>query len=123
MRLPGTASRRHPFIVSSMTWRNIFAKRSLLLTGDGLKFRVGERTNLRIPREHSRTGVPAQNGVVVSMRPEGFGSLVVGHRFAQGMIGIGVAGRPVLAEVCVGLTFPDETGIVGTLVLTFDAGE
>src|SRR5437016_3661674 len=108
---------------SSMTWRNTSAKRALLLTGDGLKFRIGERTNLRIPREHSRTCVPAQNGVIVSMRPEGFGSLVVIHRLAQGMIGIGVAGGPILAEMRMGLAFPDETGVVGTLVLTFDAGE
>src|SRR5438067_531971 len=84
---------------------------------------AGDKTNLRIPREHSRTGVPAQNGVVVSMRPEGFGSLVVIHRLAQGMIGIGIAGGPVLTEVRMGLAFPDETGVVGTLVLTFDAGE
>src|SRR5437660_427652 len=75
---------------SSMTWRNTSAKRALLLTGDGLKFRIGERTNLRIPREQSRTCVPAQHGVIVSMRPEGFGSLVVIHRLAQGLIGIGV---------------------------------
>src|SRR5689334_6566878 len=123
MQLPGIASRRHPSIALSMTWRSTFAKRSLLLTSDGLKFRVGERTNLRIPREHSRAGVPAQNGVVVSMWPEGFGSLVVVHRFAQGMISIGVAGRPVLAQVRMGLTLPNETGVVGTLVLTIDAGE
>src|SRR5579859_2481794 len=97
MRLPGIASRRHPFIASSMTWRNTSANRSLLLTSDGLKFRVGKGANLRVPREHSRTSVPAEKGVVISMRPEGFRSFVVAHRFAQGMIGIGVAGRPVLA--------------------------
>src|SRR5215510_2270886 len=66
-------------------------KRSLLLTRNGLKFRVGQGANLRIPREHSRTGIPAQNGVVVCVRPEGLSSLEVVHRFAQGMISIGIA--------------------------------
>src|SRR5690242_7664252 len=121
MRSPGIALRRPPFIVSSMTWRNTCVKHSLLLTGDRLKFRVGEGTYLRIPRKHSRTGVPAQNGVVISMRPEGFGSLVVVHRFAQGLIGVGVGERPVLAEVRMGLTLPDETRVIGVLVLTFNA--
>lgn len=94
-----------------------------LFAGDGLKFRVGERANLRVSRKHSRTGVPAQNRVVVSMRPEGFGSLVMSHRFPQRMVSVGVSEGSVLAEVRVGQAFPDETGVVCALVLAFDAGE
>lgn len=77
---------------SNDTEADTSAMRSLLLTGDGLKLRVRQRANLWIPRKHARAGVPTQNGVVVPVRPEGFGSLVVGHCFAQSIIGVGVAG-------------------------------
>src|ERR1700757_5027186 len=99
MRSLGIASQKRPFIASVMRWRNIFARHSPLLADDGLKFRVRERTYFWIAHQHSRTGVPAQNSIIVSMRAEGLSLFVVFHRFAQRVIGVGVARKTELAEV------------------------
>src|SRR6516164_7478310 len=110
MTSPGIESRRHPFIALFMRWRNISAGRSPLLADDWLIFRFRHRANLRILHEHAGTGVPAQNSIVVSVGPESCGSLVVCHGFTQGVVAVGVSGKPVLAKVCMSLALPYETG-------------
>src|SRR5207248_11147875 len=123
MRLPGIASRRRPCIASSTRSRNTFGKRSPLLARDGLKFRVRKGADLRVVHKRSCTSVPAQNGIVISMRPESFGSLVLFHGFTQCVIGVRMAAKLVVAKVRVPLSFPDEASVVGTLVLTLDEGK
>src|SRR5215469_383644 len=120
MPSPGIESRRRPFIASLMRWRHISAGRSPLLPDDRLILRFRHRANFRILHEHAGAGVPAQNSIVVSVGPKSCGLLVVCHSFTQGMVAVSVPGKPVLAKMCMSLTLPDETGVVGALVSTFD---
>src|SRR5215467_2087674 len=123
MRLPDIASRRHPCIASSTRLRNTSGMCSPLLARDGLKFGVRERTDLRVVHKHPRTSVPAQDSVVVSMRPESLSSFVVFHGLPQCMIGIRMAAKLVVVEMRVSLSFPHETGVIGALVLALDTGK
>src|SRR5205085_5693459 len=123
MQLPGIALRRHPCIVSSMRSRNTSGTRSPLLARDGLKFRVRQGAALWVAHKHSRASVPAQNSVVVSMRPESFSSLVVFHGLPQSVKSVRMATKRVLAKVRVSLAFPNEPSVVGALVLTLNAGK
>src|SRR5215469_18644224 len=104
MRLPGIASRRRPYIVSSTRSRNI-SGRSSLLVSDGLKFRVRKGADPRVVHKNTRTSVPTQNGVVVSVRAERFSSFVVLHGLPQCVIRIRMAAKLVVVEVRVPLSF------------------
>src|SRR5215472_3682597 len=106
MRLPGIASRRRPCIVSSTRSWNISGRRSPLLASDGLKFRVRKGTDLRVVHKHTRTSVPTQNGVVVSVPPERFSSFVVLHGLPQRVVRIRMAAKLVVVKVRVPLSFP-----------------
>src|SRR5215469_6428192 len=106
MRLPGIASRRRPYIVSSTRSRNISGRRSSLLVSDGLKFRVRKGTDPRVVHKNTRTSVPTQDGVVVSVRAERFSSFVVLHGLPQCVIRIRMAAKLVVVEVRVPLSFP-----------------
>src|ERR1700757_1413628 len=78
------------------------------------------RSDVRILHDHARTGVPSQNGVVVSGRCKTHGSLIVIHGFPQRMI-CGCAGSSTaMANARIPQTLPDDALVVGPLVVALN---
>src|SRR5579864_7728706 len=81
---------------------------------------LGSRSDLRSLHDHARTGVPSQNGIVVSGCCKTHGSLIVIHGFPQRVI-CGCAGSSTaMANARIPQTLPDDALVVGPLVVTLN---
>src|SRR5438309_10612612 len=79
-----------------------------------------DRSYVRILHDHARTGVPSQNGIVVSGYRKSHGFLIVIHCFPQRVI-CGCAGSSAaLANARIPQTLPDDALVVGPLVVALN---
>ena len=81
---------------------------------------LGQWLNVRVLHDHARTSVPSQNRVVVSRRGKIHGPLVVTHCIPQSVICGSTSPRIAMTNAGISQTLPDDAGVVGLLVVSFE---
>src|SRR5215831_11966668 len=81
------------------------------------KIFIGQRANFRALHDHTRTGIPSQDGIVVSRRSKIDSLLVVCHCFLQSVICGGTASRAALANSSMSHALPNQASVIGLFVL------
>src|SRR5215475_11663261 len=84
------------------------------------KIFVGQWTDFRVLHDHARTGIPSQNGIVVSRRSNFDGFLIVGHRLPEGVICGRACSGAAFANPRMPHALPDKAGVIGLFVVTLN---
>src|SRR6516162_5338435 len=66
-----------------------------------------------IGHDHTGTGIPVQERIVVFGRTKRFSFFVPAHRFAQEFVAVMSGAGIAPKQVCLGSTFADDAGVVG----------
>src|SRR5438046_6235245 len=86
------------------------------LCGLTLRFRL----DLRILLDHARTGIPAQNSIVVPRYRKIHGLLIVIHCLPQRVICGCTGSSAAVANALISESLPDDALVVGSLVVALD---
>src|ERR1700689_1505768 len=81
---------------------------------------LGHGSDFRILQDHARTGVPSQNGIVVSGYRKIYGFLIMIHCFPQRVICGRAGSSTAVANARVSQTLPEDALIVGPLVVALN---
>src|SRR4051794_25941478 len=85
------------------------------------RFILWDLSNARILHDHARTGIPSQNGIVVSGCRKIHGLLILIHCVPQRMICGGAGSRAAMVNACMSHALPDDALVVGPLVVALDS--
>src|SRR5579862_1576493 len=84
---------------------------------------VWNLSDVRILHDHTRAGVPSQNGVVVSGYRKVHSSLIMIHCFSKRVIRGCAGSGPAVTYARISQTLPDDAVVVGPLIVALNLGE
>src|SRR6185369_1587424 len=93
---------------------------SLVVRPQLCRLTLRDLSDVRILHNHTRTGIPSQNGIVISGYRKLHGLLIVIHRVPQCVISGCASSRAAVVNARMSHTLPDDALVVGPLVVTLN---